>query len=140
MPPVFDRLLATLRTAAYQRMAERRQCREQHAAAATAPHALTVAKAQEPVAAVVEPQPTDAVVKALIAEVAEKALAAKALIPQSPPVPAEVSAADRRAQLRAQHQRVVADAIEACRAGRISVTEVARLQAVRLRLDEELEG
>jgi hypothetical protein len=137
VPPDLDQLLVTLRSAADARMAERRQRRAQHAAAPVAP---AVAKAQ-PVAAAVKPKPTDpGLVKARITEVAAKALAAKALIPQSPPPAAAVSAEDRRAQLRAQHQAVMQTAMQACREGRITVIELAELQAARLRADAALDG
>ena len=98
--PAFDRLLAELRAAGDARMAQRQQRRAQPA----------VAKAQPP-AATLE---------------AMKAATLKAP-PEAAEIPAGDSAGDRRAQRRAQHAEVMQQAMEACRAGRLGVLELAGL-------------
>ena len=118
--PEFDVLVAE-----HRRMAERRERRAQPAPTVTAPPA-PVAKAT----------PTAAVAKAPWAE----ELLRKAAALKAPPEAAAISDADRRAQLRAQHAEVMQQAMRECGAGRLSVLEVAQLQATRLRADAALDG
>jgi hypothetical protein len=47
--------------------------------------------------------------------------------PEAAEIPAGDSAGDRRAQRRAQHAEVMQQAMEACRAGRLGVLELAGL-------------
>ena len=133
MPPDLDILLAALRSAAEQRMAQRQQRRAQHAAA-KAPSPPVVAKASAP-CTVVKAQPTTTSLAELHAQIAEKAAALKAL-----PVPAPISDGERRVQVRARHAEVMQTALDACRAGHLGVGQVAELQALRLRADAALDG
>ena len=76
--------------------------------------------------------------RALFAEVTAKAEALRA--PQAPQHDAGAHQEERRRQLREQHQKIMQKALDACRAGHLTVMQVAELQALRLRIDEELEG
>lgn len=128
-----DVLLAELRRVGDRRMAERRERRAQPAPTVAATQPAPVAKAVP--APVPKAAPAAAAVKAPTPE--ELLRKARALRPtQAQPA---ATPEERRRLLREQHQQIMRKAQEACAAGHITVLELVQLQAVRIRLDDELE-